>query len=378
MTIKRWEELLMSSIWGNKLKLSIFGESHGEAIGIVINNLPAGIELNQAYIDKQMLRRTPGKSKLSTARKESDLYHIVSGFFNGKTTGSPLCAIIYNEDKRSNDYELLKDNMRPGHSDYPAFKKYSGFNDYRGGGHFSGRITAPLLFAGAVAMQILEKYKNIYVGSRIKSIYNVEDNSNLGEDITADILLNLRSMEFPVISKEKGTLMKSEILKAKEENDSVGGIIETYLINLPTGLGEPFFDSVESQLSHMIFSIPSVKGIEFGEGFDIAKMRGSSSNDPYQIKEEKITTVSNNNGGILGGITNGMPIIFRTAIKPTPSIFLTQNTVNVATMENTEIKMDGRHDPCIVTRALPVIEGAASLVILDLILEREGEVWRTN
>jgi len=363
-------------MWGNKLKISIFGESHGEAIGVVIDSLPPGIELDIAYIIKQMMRRAPGKSELTTSRNESDFFHILSGYFNNKTTGSPLCAIIYNEDKMPKDYSILKNNMRPGHSDYPAFVKYSGFNDYRGGGHFSGRITAPLLFAGAVAMQILEKYKNIFIGSRIKSIYNIED--NIIPDLNADLIQSLKNMEFPVLSDEKRILMKSAILKAKEEDDSVGGIIETFIINMPAGLGEPFFDSVESRLSQMIFSIPSVKGIEFGAGFNIAKMRGSSANDPYYIKEDQILSESNNNGGIIGGITNGMPIIFRAAIKPTPSISLLQKTVNIPSMENTELQIKGRHDPCIVPRILPVIEGAAALVVLDLMLERNGELWITK
>lgn len=366
----------MSSIWGNKLKVSIFGESHGDAIGVVMDNLPPNIELDLDYINKQMMRRAPGKNDLSTKRKESDMPKILSGFFNGKTTGAPLCAIIYNEDTHSKDYSILKHNMRPGHSDYPAYVKYSGSNDYRGGGHFSGRITAPLLFAGAVAMQILKKYKNIQIGSRIKSIYDVEDNSNLNlSHMNEEIISNLNSMDFPVLNDEKADEMKSTILKAKEECDSVGGIVETFIINVNAGYGEPFFDSVESRLSHIIFSIPAIKGIEFGEGFDISRMKGSQSNDPYYIKDDRILTNSNNNGGIIGGITSGMPIVFRTAIKPTPSISKLQNTVNISSMEHTELKIVGRHDPCIVQRALPVIEGAAALTLLDLILEREGVLW---
>lgn len=366
----------MSSMWGNKLKLSIFGESHGKAIGIVIDGLPSGVELDLNYINKQMNRRAPGKSKLSTTREESDSYQILSGYFEGKTTGVPLCAIIYNEDKESKDYDTLKTNMRPGHSDFPGLIKYLGFNDYRGGGHFSGRITAPLLFAGAVAMQILERYKNVFIGSRIKTVCKVEDNNIV--DLNLDSLLSLRNMEFPVVSAEMGKLMQSEILKAKEDGDSVGGIIETFVVNMDAGLGEPFFDSVESKLSHMIFSIPAVKGIEFGAGFNITEMRGSTANDSYYMNEGKVTTKSNNNGGILGGITNGMPIIFRTAIKPTPSISILQKTINISSMENTDLKITGRHDPCIVPRALPVIEGAAALVILDFLLERDGEVWKTK
>lgn len=363
----------MSSTWGNKLKLSIFGESHGEAIGVVIDNLIPGIEIDMDYINRQMARRAPGKSQLATSRAESDSAKILSGVFNNITTGAPLCAVIYNEDKKSKDYSNLRDTMRPGHSDYPAFIKYEGFNDYRGGGHFSGRITAPLLFAGALAMSILEKYKGIYVASHISSIYNIEDDRILFADCDAGSFKYLKDMEFPVLSEEKGEHMRAEILKAKENKDSVGGTVETIITDIPAGYGEPFFDSVESRLSHMIFSIPAVKGIEFGAGFDIAKMRGSSSNDAYFLKDEKISAKTNNNGGILGGITNGMPIVFRTAIKPTASISLPQETVNVASMKNTTLQVEGRHDPCIVPRALPVIEGAAALVILDLIMERDGE-----
>ncbi|MGB4440090.1 MAG: chorismate synthase [Sedimentibacter sp.] len=366
----------MSSMFGNKLKISIFGESHGEAIGVIIDGLPSGIKLDMDYIKKQMLRRAPGNSSLSTSRREKDLYTIVSGYFENKTTGTPLCAIIYNEDKKSKDYDILKDTMRPGHSDYPGFIRYSGCNDYRGGGHFSGRITAPLLFAGAVAMQILEEHKNIVIGSRIKSIYKINDDEIYEIDNTT--LKNLRKMDFPAISEEKARLMQSEILKAKDTGDSVGGVVETFIVNVDAGLGQPFFDSVESKLSHIIFSIPAVKGIEFGAGFNITCMSGSEANDAYYVQDNKISTHSNNNGGITGGLTNGMPIIFRTAVKPTPSISIPQRTVNISTMQNTDLTVSGRHDPCIVPRALPVIEGAAALVILDLILEREGEVWKTK
>jgi len=368
----------VGSIWGNKLKISIFGESHGDGIGVVIDNLPPGIKIDMDYIERQMTRRAPGKSQLTTKRKESDSVKILSGVFNGYTTGAPLCGIIFNEDKESKDYSELKENMRPGHSDYPAFIKYEGFNDYRGGGHFSGRITAPLLFAGALAMYILEKYKGIYVTSHIKSICNIEDKGMELIDYEANHFMYLRDMDFPVLSEDKGELMKAEILKAKTKGDSVGGIVETIITNLAAGYGEPFFHSVESRLSGMIFSIPAVKGIEFGEGFNITKMQGSSANDLYVLKDgkisSKISSKTNNNGGILGGITNGMPILFRTAIKPTPSISLPQDTVNITSMEKTILQIKGRHDPCIVPRVVPVIEGASALVVLDMIMERDGKV----
>lgn len=362
----------MSSIIGNKLKLSIFGESHGEGIGVVIDGLPPGIEINLDYIDLQMKRRAPGQNEISTSRKEKDSYKILSGTFENKTTGTPLCAIIFNEDKKSKDYSELKTKIRPGHSDYTGFIKYQGYNDYRGGGHFSGRLTAPLTFAGSVAMQLLER-KNIFILSRIKSIYTITDNSEF--QLSEDELLNFRNKSFPVISDVKEKEMQDAILNAKNKGNSLGGIIETCIINIHAGYGEPFFDSVESKLSHMIFSIPAVKGIEFGSGFEITRLTGREANDEFYLNENKIMTKTNNSGGILGGITNGMPIIFRTAIKPTASIAASQNTVDILKKENTTLNITGRHDPCIVPRALPVIEGAAALVMLDLILERDGEIW---
>ncbi|MEL7648958.1 MAG: chorismate synthase [Sedimentibacter sp.] len=364
----------MSSMTGNKLKISIFGESHGEAIGVVMDGLPSGLEIDLSFIEKQMARRAPGKNNISTGRSEGDLFRIVSGIFEGRTTGAPLCAMIQNQDTRSRDYSELKIKMRPGHSDYTGHVKYSGFNDYRGGGHFSGRITAPLLFAGSLAMQILENYKGIYIGSRIQKIYTVEDSTPFEE--SEECVLNLRNKEFPVIGDEASQNMQQEILKAREEGDSVGGVAETLILNVPAGYGEPFFDSVESRLSHMMFSIPAVKAIEFGEGFNMANMKGSQSNDPYMMQGTRVITSTNNSGGILGGITNGMPIKFRTAIKPTPSISKTQKTVNIEEMQNTTLQVTGRHDPCILHRAIPVIDGAAALVVLDLILEREGEIIR--
>lgn len=362
----------MSSIIGNKLKVSIFGESHGESIGVIIDGLPSGFAIDFNYINQQMQRRLPGRSTLSTPRDEADEYNILSGFFQGKTTGTPLSAIIHNKDKKSEDYRELKNLLRPGHSDYTGYIKYSSYNDYRGGGHFSGRLTAPLLFAGSIAMQILES-KDIYIGSHIKSIYTINDNDL--ENVDVETIINLRKMNFPVISSEKEKLMTDSIIEQKEKGNSLGGIVETFVINVPAGYGEPFFDSIESKISHMIFSIPAVKGVEFGAGFKITELTGKEANDEFKIANNIITAVTNNNGGILGGISNGMPIIFKTAIKPTPSILLEQKTVNISSMENTVINIKGRHDPCIVPRVVPVIEGACALVILDLIMERDGEKW---
>lgn len=365
----------MGSTWGNRIKLSLFGESHGEGIGIVIDSLPAGIELDMNYIRQQMARRAPGNSSLATPRKEDDEVKILSGIFEGKTTGAPLCGVIYNNNIRSKDYSILKDTLRPSHSDYPAKVKYLGFNDYRGGGHFSGRITAPLMFAGAIAMQMLQE-KNIVIGSRIKSIHKTSDVRIDYSNINETLLKKLKEMAFPTLSEDISNAMEDEIIYAKNSGDSVGGVVETYIINVPAGLGQPFFHSLESQIAQIVFSIPAVKGIEFGEGFDIAMCKGSETNDPYTLENGKIICTQNSNGGILGGISNSMPIVFRTAIKPTPSISLQQDTVNILDMKNTKLKIEGRHDPCIVPRALPVIEAAAALVLLDNTLEREGEVWK--
>jgi chorismate synthase len=357
---------------GNKLKLSIFGESHGEGIGVVIDGLPPGLKLDLNYIEQQMKRRAPGQSDLSTARKEKDSFKILSGFFNNKTTGTPLCAIILNEDTKSKDYEELKTKVRPGHSDYTGYIKYEGHNDYRGGGHFSGRLTAPLLFAGLIAMQVLERM-GIVIGSRVKSIYNIVD--SVEPELTASEIMKLRAMSLPVVSEDKKVLMQEAIVQAKNEGNSLGGIVETFILNVPAGYGEPFFDSVESKISHMVFSIPSIKGIEFGAGFNITKLTGVDAKDEFYIDNGKVLTKSNNNGGILGGITNGMPIVFRSAIKPTASISSEQKTVDINTMENTTLQVVGRHDPCIVPRVISVLEGAAAIVLLDLILERNGELW---
>lgn len=357
----------MSGVWGNKIKLSIFGESHGKAIGIVIDGLKSGIEIDIDYIKNEMERRAPGASPLSTPRKETDKFDILSGYFNGRTTGTPLSAIILNNNTRSRDYEKTAGLLRPGHADFTGSIRYRGFNDYRGGGHFSGRITAPLVFAGAICKKILED-KGILIGSHIKSIGAIEDGSCFDPvSISKESILKLSKSKFPVLDEVKGKDMEESILKIKEEGDSVGGVIETVVVNLPPGIGNPFFDSVESSISHLLFSIPAVKGVEFGEGFNIASMRGSEANDEYYISEEStMKTYTNNNGGVLGGITNGMPVIFRTAIKPTPSIAKTQKTVDIKKKQNTFLKIEGRHDPCIVPRAVPVVEAVAAIGILNL------------
>ncbi len=362
----------MSSIFGNKFKVSVFGESHGNAIGVVLDGLPPGIELDMEFIKKEMGRRQPGKSLLTTSRNESDSFEILSGYFQEKTTGSPLCAVIFNKDQQSDDYTELKSLLRPGHADYTGFVKNNGFNDYRGGGHFSGRLTAPMVFAGAVAKHVLQM-RDIIIGSHIKSIQDVKDESFDSVNIDKNIFKKLINFTLPVLDKEMAEKMIESIINAKNEMDSVGGIIETAVINLQPGLGSPFFDSVESRLSHALFSIPSIKGVEFGQGFNITEIRGSQANDEFILENGEIKTSTNNNGGILGGITNGMPLVFRVAVKPTPSIGKLQKTVDICKKHEATLTIKGRHDPCIVPRVIPVVEAAVAVVILDLLLERDGE-----
>ena len=333
---------------------------------VCYSGLPSGLELNLEDIAYEMRRRAPGKSPLSTARSEEDIPEILSGYFNGKTTGTPLCAIIRNTNTRSKDYSLLKDVMRPCHADYSGNIRYNGFNDYRGGGHFSGRITAPLVFAGAICKQIL-KEKGIVVAAHVKSIKDIKDKSFLDSDIDLNSVEALKTFELPLIDKSIEENMRKEILEAKEDMDSVGGTIECGVFGINPGVGDPFFDSVESTLAHLLFSVPAVKGVEFGRGFELTNMRGSQANDEIYYEDGKVKTRTNNNGGILGGITNGMPIIFTTAIKPTSSIGKEQKTVNINTKENTILKVEGRHDPCIVQRAIPVIEAVTAIGILELL-----------
>ncbi len=362
---------------GKHIQYHIFGESHGKGIGIVIKNLPPGVYIDWDQIQIEMNRRRPGQSSLSTARAEKDQVEILSGIFQGRTTGTPLCAIIFNTDIRSKDYDAIKNTIRPGHADYTAYIKYGGFHDYRGGGHFSGRLTAPIVFAGAVAKQILKK-KKIYVGAHIYQIENIYDQPFDPVHLQAEQIEKLREKAFSVIDDEKGNQMKKRISEIKKEKDSIGGVVEVGVTSLPAGLGGPIFDSVESALASVLFGIPAVKGIEFGSGFQIAQMKGSEANDPFVLDEQgRIQTSTNHNGGILGGITNGMPLICRVALKPTPSIGKRQKTVNIQTSSMEEIEIQGRHDPCIVPRAVPVIEGATAMVLLDLLLEngKQEDRW---
>lgn len=360
----------MTATLGEKIKLTIFGESHGLGIGCVIDGLPPGFAIDLDAVKKEMQRRAPGKSPLATARNEKDAFMIESGFFEGRTTGTPLCVLIPNSDQHSGDYSKLKNVMRPGHADYSGKVKYNGFNDYRGGGHFSGRLTAPLVFMGAAAKQILAK-RGIYVGAHIAAVAGVNDTpfNPLGE--SEDTFSELAHKTFPVLDDAAGEAMQEKILAAKQSCDSVGGVIECMAINLPSGIGAPFFDSLESRLAHALFSVPAVKGIEFGKGFALTQMPGSEANDQMYYDSGVVKTYTNNNGGITGGITNGMPVLFKVAVKPTPSIAKVQKTVDLSTESNTELVITGRHDPCIVQRAVPVIEGVVAWVILDMLLAGE-------
>lgn len=356
----------MCSELGKNIKYTIFGESHGTGIGVVIEGLPVGTEIKENRIADFMRRRAPGNAPWATPRKEEDEVKILSGVFNGKTCGTPLCAIIGNENAHSKDYQ--QEIPRPGHADFPAHIKYKGFEDFRGGGHFSGRITAPLCFAGAIAKDILAE-KDIFIGAHIAAIGDVMDRPFDSVNITKDDLLFPEKMGFPVNNAAIGETMQAKIMLAKKEKDSVGGIIEGCAIGLPVGLGEPMVDTLEGDLAKAAFAIPAVKGVEFGAGFDAARKKGSQNNDDFILENGKIRTKTNHHGGILGGISTGMPIIMRVAIKPTPSIGKEQQTVNLKTMEEMPLIVEGRHDPCIVPRAVPVLEAVMALTLLDHYIE---------
>ena len=363
----------MSGIYGMNIKMAIYGESHGASIGLVIDGVPPGLQLDLEQIEKEMARRAPGKNQLSTQRKESDSFAIQSGFFEGYTTGTPLCVVIKNSDQHSKDYSILKDKMRPGHADYAGFVRYQGFNDYRGGGHFSGRLTAPLVFMGAVAKQALAQ-AGILVGAHILQIADIKEENFNPLGIEDKKIVELAGKDFAVMDDAVGEKMQAKILEAKADLNSVGGVIEAMVTNVPAGLGAPYFDSVESRLSHALFSVPAVKGVEFGDGFGISAMTGAEANDQLHYEEGKVVAETNHNGGITGGITNGMPVIFRVAIKPTPSISREQKTISLQEKCDTTLTIVGRHDPCIVQRAVPVIEAVTAWTMWDLLLE--AKKWK--
>ena len=360
----------MKNTFGNNISVTLFGESHGEMIGAVLDGMGAGISVDKDYIAKKLeLRRPVGA--ISTKRQEKDNFQIVSGVFEGKTCGTPICIIIPNEDTKSKDYSGTKDIARPSHADYAAHIKYAGFEDYRGGGHFSGRITAALVAVGAILQFALEQ-KGIIIGTHIKRCACVDDRNfeNLKEDITA-----LNDMQFACLDKDSAIKMQAEIEKAASNLDSVGGILETAVVGMCAGIGEPFFDSMESMLSHVLFSVPAVKGVEFGDGFSLCDMLGSVANDPFIINDGNIETLKNSNGGINGGITNGMPVIFRTAIKPTPTISKPQKTVDFVKKKECETTFTGRHDPCIVHRARAVVDAVTAITLCDMLATAFGTDW---
>ena len=357
----------MSSNFGEKVKITIFGQSHSEAIGVVIDGLPVGEAIDMEQVQQFMERRAPGRNAYSTPRKEGDVPRVVSGLFEGKTCGAPICAIIENTNTRSKDYDKLKDLPRPGHADFTAWVKYDGYNDHRGGGHFSGRLTAPLCFAGAVCKQILER-KGIHVGAHILSIKGVKDTPFDAVHIAAEALQAVTAKAFPVQEDAAGEAMQAAIAAAKKKGDSVGGIIECAVTGLPAGVGEPMFDGLESRLAAAVFAIPAVKGVEFGAGFGVADLFGSENNDDFIYNADgTVETKTNNHGGSLGGISSGMPLVFRAAFKPTPSISREQDTISISKRENDKLAVVGRHDPCIVPRAVPCVEAAAAVAILDLL-----------
>ena len=357
----------MKNTFGSSLTVTLFGESHGAAIGAVIDGIAPGIKIDNDYIADRMDERRPF-GKISTSRHEDDIPEIVSGIFGGYTTGTPICILIKNKDSHSSDYEALRDTPRPSHADLTARYKYHGFEDYRGGGHFSGRVTAALVAAGAIVRSALEK-KGVLIGTHISRAGGIDDR-DFG-DIAADIQ-ELSHLEFPVLDGRAAEKILAKIEAAAADGDSIGGILETAVTGLPEGVGEPWFDTVEGVLAHALYSVPAVKGVEFGAGFSFSDMKGSEANDPFLMKDGRIITATNNSGGVCGGITNGMPIIFRTTIKPTPSIFKEQKTVSLSRGENTTLKIAGRHDPAIIHRARAVVDAMSALALADLLTVRYG------
>ena len=355
----------MKNTFGQSVAVTLFGESHGEYIGAVLDGLAPGLVIDEAFIRHQLSLRRP-QGKISTARVEADEFHIVSGVLNGKTTGTPLCILIPNTNTRSGDY--TPNIPRPGHADYTAECKYHGYQDARGGGHFSGRITAALVAAGAIAISALRQ-NGILIGTHISRISDICDRTFSSYESDIETLADLA---FPVLDSSKADLMRACIEDAASEGDSVGGILETAIIGLPAGVGEPWFDTVEGMLSHALFSIPAIKGVEFGTGFGMADLRGSQANDAFRMQNGRVVTTTNHNGGVNGGITNGMPVVFRCAVKPTPSIFQEQESVDLVKGENTTLNLSGRHDPAIIHRARVVVDSVAALVLCDLLALRFG------
>ena len=359
----------MSSAWGQHLKLSIFGQSHGEAIGMTVDGFPAGMEIDMDRLLAEMARRAPGQSALTTARREADAPEFLSGVLNGRTTGQPICVVIRNTNQRSRDYGDGVDLVRPGHADYTGHVRYFGFEDWRGGGSFSGRLTAPVVAAGALCSQWLEQ-QGVRIACHVQQLGGVRDDSFMEHDASADYSY-MKTMHLPTLREGLDAQMEQEAMAARNAGDSIGGVLECMITGLPAGLGAPFFDSVESVVSHLLFSVPAVKGVEFGDGFGFAALRGSQANDPFRREGGRIVTTTNHSGGVNGGITNAMPVIFRCVIRPTPSIGQAQQTVSLKSGGNAELAVKGRHDPCILPRAVPVIEAMAAIAVMELWKERQ-------
>ncbi len=358
----------MSAYRGNHLTVSIFGQSHAAAIGASIDGLPAGERVDLEALSAFLRRRAPGRDAVSTPRREADAPKVLCGLVDGVTCGAPLAAVIENTNTRSRDYDALRDVPRPGHADYTAQVKYGGFQDAAGGGQFSGRLTAPLCVAGGIALQILER-RGVEIAAHIRSVGDEEDRpfDPMGEE--KPVLDALRAAPFPVLDEKAGERMRKLILTAKAEGDSVGGVVECIAQNVPAGMGGPLFEGMEGRLAFALFGIPAVKGVEFGAGFRAARLRGSENNDPYTLRDGRVTAAGNRSGGILGGITSGMPLVFRAAFKPTPSIAKEQDSVSLSRLEPVKLSVPGRHDPCVVPRAAPVVEAAAAIVLLDAFLD---------
>lgn len=367
----------MKNTYGQSIAVTIFGESHGAEIGAVIDGLAPGIGVSEEYIAARLSLRRPS-GKISTQRVESDPFRIVSGVFEGKTTGTPITILIPNENTKSKDYSATRELARPGHADYTAYLKYHGFEDYRGGGHFSGRITAAVVAAGAIIESALSN-KGIHIGTHVKSCAGIMDREFCFEDdkLMEDIM-KLHESSFPVLDDEVAVEIRQAMEAAALEGDSVGGVLESVVTGFPGGVGEPWFDSLESQLAHILFAVPAIKGVQFGMGFDMTSLRGSQANDPFRMKDGKIVTTSNNNGGINGGISNGMPITFSCAVKPTPSIYKEQNTVNFMKSEDSIIQIQGRHDPAIIHRAKIVIDSVTAIALADALAMRYGTDYLAN
>ena len=361
----------MSSQIGRKLKVSIFGESHGRGIGAVIDGFPSGMTIDQEKLARFMDRRRPGKDKTSTPRRETDQPEILSGVLDGVTCGTPIAAVIANKDQHSADYKNVAHEARPGHADYTGYLRYDGHNDVRGGGHFSARLTAPLVFAGGLCLQYLEQ-RGIYVGAHLASVAEVQDDRFDPCELTAEELLAPGQRAFPVLRESAEAEMRAVIEQARQAGDSVGGVVEVAVTGMPAGVGSPVFDSVEGRLAYGYYGIPAVKGVSFGAGFRASEMRGSENNDEFYIRDGIVRTRTNHHGGILGGITSGMPVMACIAFKPTPSIAIPQKTVDYVRMEETVMQVKGRHDPCVAVRAVPVVEAVTAIVITDLLLE-EGK-----